>query len=598
MYSVKNIPFGNYLCDFFPKIFSKDKGVELLAEKNDKYGYFIERNEKSIKIKYSDLSHLATAVGDIISGTEQENFSHPLNFRGLMLDSSRNAVYNIDFLKETITKLALMGMNYFCLYTEDTYEVEGEPLIGYSRGRYSKKELKEFVLFAEQFGITMFPCIQTLGHLEQILKYSHYSDFRDNDRVLNTSFPKTYDLISKLISNASEPYKSNLIHLGMDETWGIGRGKTFKANTPINPTKIYAEHVAKVAKICEEKGLKPVIWADFVLGSSGEKAMDNESISIIPKNLILNYWNYYSNDEKKYQLDIEKIKNMGFDCIASPGLWNWGNFFPDFKRVRETTYPMMKTLHQEKFEKVMMTMWGDDGNECFFSSCWLALSYYFTLCRGIKDVENSYRKRAEHICCIDFAKFARFEKIGRLPYDSDGKRIPTPKMYFYEDPLYPAAVLMHEKNDIPLFHGLSKFYSKTKSSNFNKLYKFTSLFCEITALKLTIAEKLIKNYPSNRKKLKKVANHLKYLSKKVEKLHSLYRTLWLQERKPFGLEEMDYRLAGLNARIKISSTTIKSYLKGKLNRISELEEKIPLELLKMQDINTARKLRTKSLSLW
>ncbi|HRU00409.1 MAG TPA: hypothetical protein P5239_01750, partial [Victivallales bacterium] len=130
MYSVKNIPFGNYLCDFFPKIFSKDKGVELLAEKNDKYGYFIERNEKSIKIKYSDLSHLATAVGDIISGTEQENFSHPLNFRGLMLDSSRNAVYNIDFLKETITKLALMGMNYFCLYTEDTYEVEGEPLIG------------------------------------------------------------------------------------------------------------------------------------------------------------------------------------------------------------------------------------------------------------------------------------------------------------------------------------------------------------------------------------------------------------------------------------------------------------------------------------
>jgi hypothetical protein len=37
--------------------------------------------------------------------------------------------------------MALMGLNMLQLYTEDTYEVEGEPLFGYLRGKYTMREL-------------------------------------------------------------------------------------------------------------------------------------------------------------------------------------------------------------------------------------------------------------------------------------------------------------------------------------------------------------------------------------------------------------------------------------------------------------------------
>ena len=60
-----------------------------------------------------------------------------------MLDCSRNAVRNIATVKKLIRNLAMLGYNSLMLYTEDTYEVDGEPLFGYLRGRYGKEELKE-----------------------------------------------------------------------------------------------------------------------------------------------------------------------------------------------------------------------------------------------------------------------------------------------------------------------------------------------------------------------------------------------------------------------------------------------------------------------
>ena len=59
------------------------------------------------------------------------------NYRmlGVMLDCSRNAVLRPEELYRFIDILAKMGYNTLQLYTEDTYEIEGEPYFGYLRGR-------------------------------------------------------------------------------------------------------------------------------------------------------------------------------------------------------------------------------------------------------------------------------------------------------------------------------------------------------------------------------------------------------------------------------------------------------------------------------
>ena len=103
---------------------------------------------------------------------------------GVMLDASRNAVPSVEGLKVIIRKLALMGLNMLMLYTEDTYELDNYPYFGYMRGRYSKAELKEIDDYAYQFGIEIIPCIQTLGHLENALRWPFATEIKDTDDVL------------------------------------------------------------------------------------------------------------------------------------------------------------------------------------------------------------------------------------------------------------------------------------------------------------------------------------------------------------------------------------------------------------------------------
>ena len=78
-------------------------------------------------------------------------------------------------IKALMRRCALMGINTFILYTEDTYEVPGEPFFGYLRGRYTQEELRDLDAYADTLGIEMFLSIQTLGHLGQILQWPAYS---------------------------------------------------------------------------------------------------------------------------------------------------------------------------------------------------------------------------------------------------------------------------------------------------------------------------------------------------------------------------------------------------------------------------------------
>ena len=143
----------------------------------------------------------------------------------LMADCSRNAVRNIRTVKKLIRNLAMIGYTSLMLYTEDTYEVDGEPMFGYLRGRYTKAEMQEMNAYANEWGIELIPCIQTLAHLNQLTRYK-YTQFKcfDCSDILLVGEERTYELIDNMFRTLSECYTSKRIHIGMDEAWLLGRG--------------------------------------------------------------------------------------------------------------------------------------------------------------------------------------------------------------------------------------------------------------------------------------------------------------------------------------------------------------------------------------
>ena len=120
---------------------------------------------------------------------------------GVMIDLSRNAVMSLDGLKRFLPVLKKMGYRTVFLYTEDTYEVEGEPYFGYMRGRYSMAEMREIDALCASLEMEAIPCIQTLAHLSTLMKWGEHPF--DGKGVLMVDDERTYTLIDRMLATLS-----------------------------------------------------------------------------------------------------------------------------------------------------------------------------------------------------------------------------------------------------------------------------------------------------------------------------------------------------------------------------------------------------------
>lgn len=310
---------------------------------------------------------------------------------GTMIDCSRNGVLNVRSTKYLIRTLALLGYNMLQLYTEDTYEIDGEPFFGYMRGGYSQYELRQIDDYAAQFGIEVIPCIQTLGHLGQMLQWPRYLGLRDTAEVLLPEWPETYVILEKMIRAATAPFRSKRIHLGMDETHGLGHGRYYSIYGHQNNktgSQIFVEHLAKVTAICESLELEPMIWSDMLFCLSArnnslvgyydsDQPIDGKQQGI-PASCSLVYWDYYHTSATSYEKRIKNHEELrGASPWLAAGSWTWSRFWTALPFTFQTISANLKAAKNSAgIKHVFLTIWGDEGNEVDLWSSLPAWCYY------------------------------------------------------------------------------------------------------------------------------------------------------------------------------------------------------------------------------
>lgn len=584
--ALKGHALEKILPEMLPELFSASKGVEVRAMKPSGEGYSISREGKGFKVEWGCASDLMMALGDIIAGdipAGAERRVPAFHFRGVMLDCSRNGVPTVDFLKGAVAKMALLGLNKFCLYTEDTYQVEGEPLFGFGRGAYTHSELRELDAFADKVGVEMFPCIQTLGHMEQVLKFGKYGKIADNKTVMNVLSEDTYAFVEKTIVNAAKPYKSKLIHIGTDEPWGIGRGHSLNFDKPVKPGELYARHVRRAAGICEKHSLKPIIWGDYILGHTGEAALDKSQSDAIPRSVILDYWNYYNIDTEKYSRNIDIYKDSGYEMLVSPGVWNWGRFIPHAAFAMKATEAFMAVAHKKGVKRALTTMWGDDSQECLFDSNWAALSQFACWCRQDNPPESMWMDRTLRICGSPAGSAEIFSAMQKPGLDDSvaGFTFPLSKTLFYDDPLLGYATMCSEGLDcgrILLQLSERAASAKPASKIDGKMLKLASLFAKVAGRKFELIRSARKAARAkDRKAMRKLAQEALSIAKDSKAFKALFAKLWMEERKPFGLEIVETRLAGVQSRLETFAQRASAFAKGDLEGVPELEVEKPAD---------------------
>lgn len=573
--------------------FFNTTGKTLEIEQTEENGYQIIFSNEKCRILYRTVPQLCRALLYAASLTREETVKEKCIFPefGVMLDVSRNAVLRIKTLKKCIRLAAFLGYSFVGLYMEDTIKIKKEPYFGYMRGALTENEIKEVDAYAKQYGIELRPYIQTLAHLNQIVRYEEYQKMIDTDDILLAGSERTKQLLENLIESVAGSFSSRNINIGMDEARMMGLGKYLEQHGYEDRLKIMSQHLEMVLEICQKYGFHVQMWSDmfFRLAFHGEyygNEVDELKKIQIPENLELGYWDYYSIDPSHYD-DMLKRHKLLTDRIAFIGsAWKWTGFIPHNRYSINNGKAALAACKNQKIKSVTITCWGDDGAE---ASVFSVLPTLYENARIAYESEMQYRA-FELLTGHSMEEFFVLDEVN--PYIEDGTVHNNASKYLlYNDPFIGIFDSVVPNNITDYFRKTSRKLEqicKEKSeTEFSYLFETAWNLCQVLEIKADLGNRIKEAYDQDETQiLKKLAQEeLPELIEKLEIFYKRFRNQWYQENKSFGFEVQTVRLGGLIQRVKDVKQILEAYLCGMCSMIEILEEeRLPFHYFEEQDI--------------
>jgi hypothetical protein len=495
---------------------------------------------------------------------------------GLMFDVSRNAVLRTKTIKQLIRIAAYLGYDFVGLYMEDTIQVDCEPYFGYMRGALSSNELKEVDSYAQIFGIEIRPFIQTLAHLNQIVRYEEYQKIIDTDDILLALDSRTKTLLEHLIGTVSKNFSSKKINIGMDEAHMVGLGKYLDQHGYCDRQEIMRKHLEMVLSICKQYGYTVQMWSDmfFRLAFHGNyyEGADKENLEKlhVPQDVEIGYWDYYSTEESHYDEMIRRHHQLTDRTAFIGGAWKWTGFIPHNRYSIKAGKAALAACIKNKVDSVTITCWGDDGAE---ASAFSVLPTFF------KDSQIAYESNMsenafEILTGYQIQEFLRLDDVN--PYIKDGLTHNNASKYLlYNDPLigtFDSVILSDTSERI---HEAAELLEELpQDSPYSYIMDTARKLCLVLEIKVDLGKNIRDAYiHDNKETLREIADtQIPVLLKRLEDFYKSFRRQWNIENKSFGFEIQTIRIGGLMQRVKDVQGILSAYLKREISEIAELKE--------------------------
>lgn len=491
--------------------------------------------------------------------------------KGTMVDVSRNAVFKLDYFKDVIKKQAYLGFNEIWIYMEDIYDLKNYKKFGYLRGKYSLNDMIELDEYAISLGVTLVPCIQTLGHMGQFLRWPSSSDFKDQSDVLLIG--QSSSIIKDMLDFCQKAFKTDKIHVGMDETFGFGFGQYHKKFGYETPENLFMKHLLDVNRLVNETKFKKMyIWSDmFFRNQNKDDYYYDSTIEFsdfmkenLPSNVGLVYWDYYNHKEEVYEKMILKHQELNREVIMASGTWIWTKLYYDRSKTLNTATHAINASKKHGINSIVFTQWQDDGAYCDYESSYL----------GLYDVTNVMSnntvniKILEDILLDDVNHLNNYPKLNDLGYN--------PIQLLWDDCLlgiYLNDLAGYDSKKLALYvRKTKKYLNLIKDSKNNHLIHVSN----VMYLKLQLRQQLLSAY-FNTKDFVQTIKTAKKLIKAIKLLNESFTNMWHERFKVFGLEVLQNRIYAQIERVNELLRTIDAYENKKVDKIEYLEEELSKE---------------------
>ena len=290
-----------------------------------------------------------------------------MRYRGIDDDLSRGPFPALAFQKHQIQMIAAYKANIYSPYFEHTLLYPNQPLAAPPGSAMSPADVKELVAFARQYHVTIIPEQESFGHLHHVLKYDLYQDLAEtpHGHVLSPEQPGTLPLIKDWFTQIAAEFPSPFVHIGADETFDLGLGRTREAVEKQGYGAVYVAFLKQIHDELAPLHKRLLFWGD--IGGDDPRAVPG-----LPKDMIAVPWNYW--DTRGFTKMLEPFQKAGIETWVAPGDANWNEVYPVAKTALWNIQGFVREGQQMGSTGMLNTVWNDDG-EGLFNQDWYGVLF-------------------------------------------------------------------------------------------------------------------------------------------------------------------------------------------------------------------------------
>lgn len=229
-------------------------------------------------------------------------------------DLAREQVPTLEHLRAFCALTENAGYNAFGLYMEHRFAY---PSLPWAQGRGAVTPETVRHLESEFESLQIVPFINLLGHLEGFI-YTEAGRSLAESKFKGMQAcpcnPELFQLATTIIDDTLASFRSEIIHIGGDETWQLGvcpvcsaKVAEYEEQGLDGKAKLYGEHFGKLAQRVVDAGRRPAVWGDMFLDHP-------TALEYLPKETLIFDWQYFKGPEDTSKLFFD----AGFEVVFSP----------------------------------------------------------------------------------------------------------------------------------------------------------------------------------------------------------------------------------------------------------------------------------------
>lgn len=305
---------------------------------------------------------VTSGQGAVILGVRARDWP-ALLYRGTQVDLSRGPVPTLAYLQRIVRTIAEFKMNELFVYMEDSFPLQGQPLVGVLSDTLSRSDWQALVAYAAPYHVEIIPATEACGHMHKVLRFEQYSGMaeRPHGHVLAPGDPDAMSFLDQMYAQMEPIFSSPIYHVGCDETVELGLGRSADAVLKEGYGKVYVDNLIRVANLVKEFHKQVMFWGDIAVEHP-------EMIPSLPRDLIVASWEY--GYHRSYEKWVKPFEGTGMKIFVCPWVANTNLIVPDNEEAAANISGFLADGRKAGAIGTDVTVWNDDGQMLYGLNWW------------------------------------------------------------------------------------------------------------------------------------------------------------------------------------------------------------------------------------